>query len=95
MNKIDVEKYINIDKNAHYYIETECNDSKSTCNVELFAVNHGSFIISLYDVASRVKKTLADIRIISKMSYGGALHIKDYNKYRFNINIAYFQTGNV
>ena len=51
MNKIDIEKYINIDKNAHYYIETECNGSKSTCNVELFAVNHSGFIISLYDVA--------------------------------------------
>ena len=92
MNKIDIEKYINIDKNAHYYIETECNGSKSTCNVELFAVNHSGFIISLYDVASRVKKTLADIRILSKMSYGETLHIKDYNNIKTDF-IIYFYIG--
>ena len=78
-NKVNITKYINYDKNAHYYIETEVNGSNSTCNVELFAHNYGSFLISLYDVASRVKKALADIRILSKMNYGGSITIKDYN----------------
>lgn len=90
---MDITKYINYDKNAHYYIETEANGSKSTCNVELFACNYGSFIISLYDLASRVKKTLADIRILSKMNYGGSINIKDYNNINTNYTI-YFYIGN-
>ena len=90
---MNITKYINYDKNAHYYIETEANGSKSTCNVELFACNYGSFIISLYDLASRVKKTLADIRILSKMNYGGSINIKDYNNINTNYTI-YFYIGN-
>ena len=90
---MDITKYINYDKNAHYYIETEANGSKSTCNVELFACNYGSFIISLYDLSSRVKKTLADIRILSKMNYGGSINIKDYNNINTNYTI-YFYIGN-
>lgn len=90
---MDITKYINYDKNAHYYIETEANGSKSTCNVELFASNYGSFIISLYDVASRVKKILADIRILSKINYGGFINIKDYNNINTNYTI-YFYIGN-
>ena len=35
MNEISIEKYINFDKNARYYIETEENNSISRCNVEL------------------------------------------------------------
>lgn len=90
---MDITKYINYDKNAHYYIETEANGSKSSCNVELFACNYGSFIISLYDLSSRVKKTLADIRILSKMNYGGSINIKDYNNINTNYTI-YFYIGN-
>ena len=92
MNEISIEKYINFDKNARYYIETEENNSISRCNVELFAVNYNNFIISLYDVSSRVKKVLADIRIISKLSYGGSITIKDYNDITTNIKI-YFYIG--
>ena len=90
---MDIQKYIKFDKDARYYIETEENGSISTCSVELFASNYGSFIISLYDVASRVKKVLADIRIISKTSMGGTMYIKDYNNINTNIRI-YFYIGN-
>ena len=91
---IDTSKYINFDKNAHYYIETEENGSKSTCNVELFASNYGSFIISLYDVASRVKKTLADIRILAKNPYGGSIKIKDYNNINTELTVYFYFGGN-
>ena len=93
-NTIDINKYIKFDKNARYYIETKENGSVSTCNVELFASNYSSFIISLYDVASRVKKVLADIRIMSKMSYGGTIYIKDYNNIDTNFRIYFYTNGN-
>ena len=93
-NTIDINKYIKFDKNARYYIETKENGSVSTCNVELFASNYSSFIISLYDVASRVKKVLADIRIMSKMSYGGTIYIKDYNNIDTNFRIYFYANGN-
>lgn len=89
---MNIEKYIKFDENARYYIETEENGSISTCNVELFACNYSNFIISLYDIASRVKKILADIRIISKSSMGGSLSIKDYNNIETNMTI-YFYIG--
>lgn len=96
MNNIEIntKKYINFDKNARYYIETEENGSISTCNVEFFASNYGSFIISLYDVSSRVKKILADMRIISKMSYGGKIVIKDYNNINTNFTIYFYSSDN-
>ena len=90
----DLEKYIKYDKNAKYYIETEENGSRSTCNIELFAMNYGSFLISLYDIPARVKKVLADIRIISKMSYGGKITIKDYNNINTNINVYFYANAN-
>ena len=91
---IDIKNYIKFDKNARYYIQTEENGSVSTCNVELFASNYSSFIISLYDVASRVKKVLADIRIMAKMSYGGTIYIKDYNDINTNFRIYFYAGGN-
>lgn len=82
---------ISYDKDARYYIETNESGSVSSCNIDLFATGgFGGIVISLYDIQSRVKKVVADIRIMASKSSLISLSIHDYNNMSFKINEKYF-----